>query len=155
MLRFQVPWFYHFSGLEIVDSVDTAIREDAPGGLQVKLPPEMSNFFNETGYVTMVINEQRANARLRVRCQSVIESTYTPPFLNRTEKRAQVLVKDLSRSGIAILHHQQMYPAERFSMELHHRKLHATVVRCRKRGDSCFEIGARIDSVEAQPEEYS
>ena len=114
----------------------------------VRLPPEMGNFFNESGYISTIVGEQRSSARLRVRCEALIHSTYTPPFLMRAEKRARVLVKDLSRSGVGILLHQQMYPTERFWIELNHRRLHVTVVRCRKLGDACFEVGASIEAIE-------
>lgn len=117
--------------------------------LRVQLPSELKNFFSESGYVHTIVGEQRASARLRVRCEAAIESTYTPPFMKRDEKRARVLVKDLSRHGIAVLYHQQMFPTERFSIELHERRLHVMVVRCRKLGDSCFEIGATIEAVES------
>ncbi|MGN6547162.1 MAG: hypothetical protein ACTHK7_19070 [Aureliella sp.] len=124
-------------------------QDESECRLSVRLPPEMKNFFDESGYIATVIGEQRSSARLRVRCEALIHSTYTPPFLMRLEKRARVLVKDLSRSGIGILLHQQMYPTERFWIELNHRRLHVTVVRCRKLGDACFEIGASIEAIEA------
>lgn len=129
---------------------DGVIQQDASECcLSVRLPPEMSKFFDESGYIATVIGEQRSSARLRVRCEALIHSTYTPPFLMRLEKRARVLVKDLSRSGIGILLHQQMYPTERFWIELNYRRLHVTVVRCRKIGDACFEVGASIEAIEA------
>lgn len=117
--------------------------------LRVQLPPEMNNFFHENGYVSTIVREQRSSARLRIRREAEIETTYTPPFLVRSEKRARVLVKDLSRTGVGILFHQQMYPTERFWIEMGHRRLHVTVVRCRKLGDSCFEIGATIEAMQA------
>lgn len=125
-----------------------AAQSEPECSLRVKLPADMRDFFNEAGYVSTVLNEQRTSARLRVRCEAVIHSTYTPPFMNRVEKRARVLVKDLSKCGIGILHHQQMFPTERFCIELHERRLHVTVVRCRKLGDSCFEVGASIEAIE-------
>lgn len=129
---------------------DGEIKEDASEcRLCVQLPPQMSNFFSETGYVGTIIDEQRSSARLRVRCEAVIQSTYAPPFLIRPQTRGRVLVKDLSRTGIGILFHQQMYPTERFWIELQHRRLHVTVIRCRKLGDSCFEIGASIEAIES------
>lgn len=117
--------------------------------LRVQLPPEMSNFFKETGYISTIVGEQRSCARLRVRREAVIETTYTPPFLVRFDKRARVLVKDMSRTGIGILAHQQMYPTERFWVELSDRRVHVTVVRCRKLGGACFEVGATIEAVES------
>ena len=129
---------------------DGEIKEDVSEcRLYVQLPSGMSNFFNETGYIGSIIGEQRSSARLRVRCEATIQSTYTPPFLIRTETRGRVLVKDISRSGIGILFHQQMYPTERFWIELKHRRLHVTVMRCRKLGAACFEVGASIEAIES------
>ena len=119
------------------------------GPLQVQLPSHMANFFSEVGYLPTAYVEKRSNARMRVRCEAIITHLFVPPFVKRIEERARVLVKDLSRSGVSVLSHQQMWPTETFSIELHRRRLDARVVRCRKLGENCYDIGAVVFSVEA------
>jgi hypothetical protein len=114
----------------------------------VKLPPELAAFYKESGYLPASYWEARVNARLRVRCESTLTSVFIPAFALEQHRRARVLVKDLSRAGIGILSHQQMWPTETFVLVLKGRSLACTVARCRKLGKLCFEVGARIDSLE-------
>lgn len=123
-------------------------QQPEPLQLLVKLPPHMSKFFEEAGYLETVLGELRTQARLRVRCETEIESDFVPPFLGIKKRRAKVLTKDLSRSGLGILTHEQLWPGETFWIALHGRRLHVRVVRCRKLADACFEVGGNVLSVE-------
>lgn len=124
-------------------------------GLQptkVQLPAHMANFFAEAGYAPSYYQENRSNARLRVRQEATITTIFAPIFVKRTSNASQVLVKDLSRTGLSILSPYQMWPSETFSIELHGRRLTAKVVRCRKLGEACFESGAMLVTVESAAE---
>lgn len=110
----------------------------------VQLPPEMSNFFVESGYLETVYGELRGQSRLRVRCPAILQSDFVPPFTKREKRLAKVLIKDMSRSGMGILSHEQLWPGETFWIELCDRRLHIRVVRCRKIADSCFEVGGLV-----------
>ncbi|MCA9131992.1 MAG: hypothetical protein KDA45_02510, partial [Planctomycetales bacterium] len=66
----------------------------------------------------------------------------------RDKRNGKVLIKDLSRSGIGILYHQQLYPEEQFQVRFQGRLLHALVVRCRRLGPLCYETGGRIVALE-------
>lgn len=122
-------------------------------GHPVKLPFALRNFFNEKGYAASNIFENRTTARLKIRCEAVLHLTVTPAFLARSELDFQVLVKDMSKTGIGILCHRQLYPTESFCIELMGRQIHAAVVRCRKLGESCYEVGARISTVATEDTE--
>lgn len=130
------------------DAIVTNDRVDGEG-LLVALPPEMSNFFQEGGYIGTTFDEHRCNARLRVRTEANLRMLYSVPFAKRTSTRGRVLVKDMSRKGIGILFHTQLWPTEKFSLELHGRLVIAVVVRCRKIGPNCYETGAIIENVQA------
>lgn len=119
---------------------------------QVQLPAHMANFFAEAGYAPSHYHENRSNARLRIREEATITTIFAPVFVKRTSHSSQVLVKDLSRTGLSILSPYQMWPSETFSIELHNRKLTARVVRCRKLGDACFESGAVLVTIESTAE---
>jgi hypothetical protein len=112
--------------------------------LLVELPASLGNFFDERGYIPSNLFENRSNARLKVRCETSLTILTWPAFVQRHQTHLKILVKDLSKKGIGILCHQQMYPLETFAVELLGRSLQATVVRCRKLGDRCYEVGARL-----------
>ena len=110
----------------------------------VQLPPAMSNFFVESGYLETVYGDLRGQSRLRVRCPAVLQSDFVPPFAQREKRLAKVLIKDMSRSGLGILSHEQLWPGETFWVELRDRRLHIRVVRCRKIATQCFEVGGLV-----------
>lgn len=112
--------------------------------LLVRLPESLRDFFAESGYLETVYGELRGQARLRVRCEALLKSDFVPPFLKIKQRLAKVLIKDLSRSGIGLLSHEQMWPGETFWVGLHGRNLHVRVVRCRKLTDACYEIGGLV-----------
>ncbi len=125
--------------------------------LKVILPEELHNFYAERGYLATKPHEDRGFARLNVRSlghirfDMQISTQYFRPVTN-DEQRGAVLVKDLSRTGIAILYHRQTFPGERFDIVFHERAIKAMAVRCRRIGELCFETGATILSVTSEPE---
>lgn len=128
-----------------------------PAELLVQLPEELRAFYRESGYHPTTVSEHRSNARLRVRREAEIRFIFTPPALlawadlpNRDTGR--VLIKDLSKTGIGILYHQQIYPEERIQVAFQGRLIHAVAVRCRHLADACFETGAIIQLIEAVSE---
>lgn len=130
---------------------ESVVNNFAP--LKVILPSELRNFYREAGYLSTTSFEERTNARLRVRTAGYIRFTKAPPCLQaqpgwRADKCATVLIKDLSRTGIGILYHEQIFPGEEFSVVLHNRLITAVVVRCRRIGENCYETGASILEVE-------
>lgn len=112
--------------------------------LEVLLPQHLASFFDENGYSSTSALEQRGNARLRIRTEAKIQFVYTPPAFHRNVKFATVLVSDLSRSGVCILFHEQIYPEEQFKLILQGRMLHYVAVRCRREGKLCYQTGARL-----------
>lgn len=123
--------------------------------LEVILPEHWHAFFNETGYAPSTPSEERSNARLRVRSAGELTFFNTPAALQASvqdemlEKSAgQVLIKDLSRGGIGILYHRQIFPEQQFRIHFQGRRIEAVAVRCRRLGDRCFETGGRILSLE-------
>ncbi len=122
-------------------------------GLEVILPEELKAFFYESGYLSTTADETRRNARLRVRSVGDILLTHTPASLrvglqNRSRRAAKVLIKDLSRSGIGVQYHQQIYPEEQFQIRFQGRLINTVCVRCRRLGHKCYEIGGRVVSLE-------
>ncbi len=122
-------------------------------GLEVILPEDLKAFFYETGYLPTTAEEARCNARLRVRGVGDLLLTHTPPVLRdglskRTKRTGKTLIKDLSRSGIGILYHEQIFPEELFQIRFQGRLINSIAVRCRRLGVQCYEVGGRIVSLE-------
>lgn len=125
----------------------------AIAGLEVILPDNLKAFFYESGYLPTTTEEGRTNARLRVRSIGDILLMQTPSVLRfglmeRARRAGKVLIKDLSRTGIGVLYHQQIYPVEQFQIRFQGRLINAVAVRCRRLGEKCYETGARIVSLE-------
>lgn len=126
-------------------------------GLEVILPDNLKAFFYESGYLPTTAEEARTNARLRVRSIGDILIMYTPSqlrfgLMERDRHEGKVLIKDLSRTGISVLYHHQIYPEEQFQVRFQGRLINAVAVRCRRLGEKCIETGARIVSVETLEE---
>lgn len=122
-------------------------------GLEVILPDNLKAFYYESGYLPTTAAEARTTARLRVRSIGDILMLHTPSMLRlglmeRARRAGKVLIKDLSRTGIGVLYHQQLYPEEQFQVRFHGRLINAVAVRCRRLGVKCYETGARIVSLE-------
>lgn len=120
----------------------------------IKLPEELRAFYQESGYLPTTALENRTNARLRIRRDGQIKFTYTPPILKekpefRNVTQGSILIKDLSRIGIGILYHEQIFPEEKFDIHFQGRIIHVCAVRCRRLCDDCYEVGGRIVSLEA------
>lgn len=116
--------------------------------LRVRLPQEMQTFFCESGYLPTTSQEFRGNARLRVRSKAVLSVTSVLPVLRESKLAkfvpGEILIKDLSRSGIGFLYHRELYPTQRIKVHFQGRVIESTIVRCRRVGELCYEIGGRV-----------
>ncbi len=122
-------------------------------GLEVILPEDLKAFFYESGYLATTAEEFRGNARLRVRSAADILLMRLPIALqwgldDHHQRFGKVLIKDLSRSGIGVIFHRQIFPEQRFQVRFQGRLIHAVAVRCRRLGLKCYETGGRIVSTE-------
>ncbi|MEZ6135651.1 MAG: hypothetical protein R3C53_12145 [Pirellulaceae bacterium] len=125
--------------------------------LLVKLPEDLKAFYEESGYQSSTPIEHRTNARLRIRRDAELEFIHIPNALRavtmlHSDPKVRVLIKDLSRTGIGILIHEQIFPTEEFQVTFQGRLIHATAVRCRRIAAECYEVGARVNQV-AQAEQ--
>lgn len=130
-----------------------AIDPKRIAGLEVILPEDLNAFFYESGYLPTTAEEARGNARLRVRSIGDLMLAYTPAGLRggltgRDKRTGKVLIKDLSRSGIGVLYHLQIFPQEHLQIRFQKRLINMVVVRCRRLGEKCYEVGGRIASIE-------
>ena len=112
--------------------------------LKVVIPPSLKTFFSESGYCDTTYFEGRRASRLKIRCEAAMCIESSPPSIERVERNSIVLIKDISRRGISILSHEQIWPEENLYIRFQARQVRAKVVRCRRLGDACWECGAEI-----------
>jgi hypothetical protein len=96
--------------------------------------------------------ENRSFNRVVAYCEGFLKITSQPRVLKEaqgssTEICGGAVVKDISRNGIGVYFHEQLYPLQKFEVEFQGRSISALVVRCRFISKNCYEVGAIIQSV--------
>ena len=134
-------------------SIGEKVNSDDPfAPLEVVLPSELQKFYSERGYLPTMQHEDRGHARLNVRALGNIRFSHSQLLLQfdliaNDHCQGTVLIKDLSKTGIAILYHRQVFPGECFEILLHGRTIEATAVRCHRIGPKCYETGGIINRI--------
>ncbi len=106
---------------------------------QLELPPPLRTFLKKRGPMMPVANDLRRFPRFFYPASALLSSEQTLPALPRTIGRSVVLTKDLSRTGIALLHTDQFYPGEVLKLWLPCGEKQLLVVRCKQTAECCFE----------------
>ena len=99
-------------------------------------------------------NEERRHARMHLASLAGLEYRQTSQALPRQPEWHKVYVKDISLSGLAFLHGEQLYPLERMKMILPDERLLkllpnrisciVEVVRCSRLQERCYFVGAEF-----------
>lgn len=108
------------------------------------VPSEWLDHPTRRGVIQPIPDDRRRYIRHYFNCQSVLEYDETFSSIPREHTIAQVMTRDISRSGIAFLHSEQLFPGERVSLWLPIGKRSYVVERCIEHNDRCFEIGAEV-----------
>jgi hypothetical protein len=87
-----------------------------------------------------VAHDLRRFPRFYYPASALMSSEQTLPALPRDIGRAVVVTKDLSRTGIALLHTDQFYPGEVLRLWLPCGEKELLIVRCTQKADACFEV---------------
>lgn len=109
---------------------------------EVALPSQFQDMFARRGVVEPVYDERRRFVRRHFATRAVLELAQTIPTIVRAQKFCGVFTTDMSRSGIAFLHAEQLFPGEQLWLWLPTSKLPCRVARCRRHNSKCFEVGA-------------
>ena len=126
-----------------------------PSKLLVQLPSEI---LAKTRANTVKLDEEfelRDNNRVGAYVEAALRITSTPTglrFLNSedpTRAAALAIVKDVSRTGVGVFYHRQLFPQELIEVSFNQRVLTAIVVRCRFVVEDCFEVGGKVLSVKS------
>lgn len=121
---------------------------------EIQLPDESSSFFAQQGLMVGAEPELRQHARWHNYTVAGLMCLTTFPVLPRTTRWHSIYLLNLSRSGVAFLHSQQLFPLERLKLllidDVSKRLLGGMRIRaievthCRRTQARCFTIGAKI-----------
>ncbi len=111
------------------------------------VPWEWQDRLTRRGVVPPTLDDRRQYIRHHFNGRGVLEYDETFSSIPREHTIAKVVTLDISRSGIAFLHSDQLFPGERVSLWLPLGKRSFVVERCVEHNDSCFEIGAAIADI--------
>jgi hypothetical protein len=118
--------------------------DDAAGAL-VSLVWPLDEFMAKRGLVPAQINDRRRYARMYYRCAAQLLLDGNLPAFPREGHAIKTYSCDISRSGVAFLADRELYPLETVRLQidpLGEKRL--CVVRCRRLGPQCFEVGGRF-----------
>jgi hypothetical protein len=108
------------------------------------LPPRVREDLQRKGIGTAMHDDNRDSPRFRTNGPSVLTWDSSPVGITNPKIARQVIVRDLSKTGIAILTSCQWFPEEVGKLQFAIGDMVVKVMRARRLGPRCFEIGARI-----------
>ena len=94
--------------------------------------------------------ENRTAVRFRCNGRAVMELKDSSSAYPSQDKRVIVIVRDLSRSGMGVISHQQWFPDQEVDILVENGVLTATVVRARRIASRCYEIGTKVTQFRGQ-----
>jgi hypothetical protein len=106
----------------------------------ITLPPALNELLQKRGPLPPAPDDLRKHPRFYCPVSAILEYRRNVPSLPRDGGRVMVLIKDISRSGWSLLHVEQLYPGEEFTLQLPNGSRECRVIRCRHHTDSCFEV---------------
>ena len=120
----------------------------------IMIPQSMSDFFDTDKSHAIMADERRRYKRWTFRNLAVLEHRQSLNDLKRSPSWYRIYTKDISISGIAFLHSEQLFPLEQMRIILpkesvkplfkDHNTKYIEVLRCRKWGERCYEVGAQF-----------
>ncbi len=106
---------------------------------RLQLPASLSDFLEKRGPLPTVAHDLRRFPRFYYPSSALLDLGQTLPAFPRNLGRSVILTKDLSRTGVALLHTDQLYPGELLKLILPCGEKQLIVVRCQLRADECYE----------------
>ena len=111
--------------------------------LRLETPPERT-VPRGTAAATPFPFEQRQSPRIEHRRRGAMQVADPIPAIRRTATPDGILVRDVSRRGMRFLFDQQLFPGEKLRIWLPEAELRGDVMRCRRLGPRCYEVGVRL-----------
>lgn len=110
----------------------------------ITLPETHRNFFEERGQAMSIASEQRNAGRTRVRTRGIMIYESCLPAIPRPRRCIGIYTGDFSHNGIGFLAPHQLFPTESVRILFPMFWMQVQVVRARRLGPRCFEIGGTL-----------
>ena len=115
---------------------------------RVRLPEDAETFFAHRGPLASQYDEQRRYPRFHCRTEAALVCKKSLPGCPRQERNYRIYVKDISRSSIAFLHFEQLFPCERAEVIMFDGGVRSIEIsRCRKLQSDCYEVVGHFEVV--------
>ena len=118
--------------------------EDFP--LTLGIPFQVKLDLRQRGEMPTCDDDMRVGARFRCRGPAILKWTKSPIGLPLQFPTTQVIVRNLSRTGFSVLADRQWYPEQCVKIYFSSAVAKATVIRAKRLGSRCYDIGFRIVS---------
>jgi len=116
--------------------------------MKIQLTPDLKKSLDERGPDDPNLFEARGAARFR--CNATATAKLLRSRLERPTQEIDslVIVRNISRSGVGLICHQQWFPEQEIELILGTGKIHGRIARARRIALSCYEVGIEIAKFE-------
>jgi hypothetical protein len=131
----------------VLETIDYGQRQQliAQAPCRVRLPADVAKLLGAMGGAVAQTNNSRAGVRYKTVRRAAIQLHGNLPAFPRHNSLVGAIVQDFSRESMGILYHEQLFPEERLRLWMSSLSVEAKVIRCRRRGPQCYEIGLALD----------
>lgn len=108
------------------------------------LPSRVREDLQRKGIGATIHDDIRESPRFRTNGPAILTWESSPAGIHIPRVAQQVIVRDLSKSGVGILTSCQWFPEEIGKLQFAIGDMVVKVMRVRRLGPRCFEVGGRI-----------
>jgi hypothetical protein len=108
------------------------------------IPQRVNEELQRKGIAATVRGDSREWPRFRTSGPAILSWLSSPVAVIKPQPTRQVIVRDLSKTGVGFLTSSEWYPEQVGKLEFAVGALTIKVMRSRRVGSRCYEIGARI-----------
>jgi hypothetical protein len=116
--------------------------------MKILLTPDLKKSLDERGTDDPNLFEARGAARFRCNATATAKLLRSQLVLVNQEVDSLVIVRNVSRSGVGLICHQQWFPEQEIELTLGTGKIHGRIARARRIAPSCYEVGIEIAKFE-------
>ena len=116
--------------------------------MKIQLTPDLKKSLDERGSSAPFLFEARSAARFRCYATATAKLLRSKMSVPKQEVDSLVIVKDVSRTGVGLICHQQWFPSQEIELSLATGKIRGHVARVRRIAPSCYEVGIEIAKFE-------
>jgi len=112
--------------------------------LNIAIPPSVQLELRQRGPMATRDGDVRVAPRFRCKGPAILQWLESPSGLPIQHPTSQVIVRNLSRTGFSVLVDRQWFPEQVANIQFFTAIATAKVVRARRLGSRCYDIGFRI-----------